>query len=42
MKLIGCTFFSGEIGDQPKKEYKPFHDVGIKVVRAVGQVRGKS
>lgn len=38
MKLIGCTFFSGEIGDQPKKEYVPFHDTGIKTVRAVGQV----
>lgn len=38
MKIIGCTFFSGEIGDQPKSEYQPFHDVGIKTVRAVGQV----
>lgn len=38
MKLIGCTFFSGEIGDQPGKEYVPFHDTGIATVRAVGQV----
>lgn len=38
MKIIGCTFFSGEIGDRPKKEYVPFHAEGIKTVRAVGHV----
>lgn len=38
MKIIGCSFFSGELGDQPKKEYTPFHSEGIKCVRSVGHV----
>lgn len=38
MRFLGCTFMSGEIGDAPGTEYKPFDNVGISKVSAKGKV----